>query len=59
MAQALVTPDLLKEHRNTIVASPGLVIEGILQKKDGSFSIKAERFWPIERLQETPSHDFR
>ncbi len=59
MAQALVTPDLLKEHREVIVASPGLVIEGILQKKDGSLSIKAERFWPIERLQETPSHDFR
>ena len=59
MAQALVTPDLLKEHRETIVGSPGLVIEGILQKKDGSLSIKAERFWPIERLQETPSHDFR
>ncbi len=59
MAQALVTPDLLKEHRKVIVGSPGLVIEGILQKKDGSFSIKAERFWPIDRLSETPSHDFR
>jgi hypothetical protein len=35
------------------------VIEGILQKKDGSLSIKAERFWPIDRLAETPSHDFR
>ena len=59
MAQALVTPDLLQEHRQTLVGSPGLVIEGILQKKDGSLSIKAERFWPIDRLQETPSHDFR
>ncbi|MCP3961996.1 MAG: DNA polymerase III subunit alpha [bacterium] len=59
MAQALVTPDLLKGHRRVIVGSPGLVIEGILQRKDGSMSIKAERFWPIERLQETPSHDFR
>ncbi len=59
MAQALVTPDLLQEHRQLIVGSPGLVIEGILQRKDGSMSIKAEKFWPIERLQETPSHDFR
>ena len=59
MAQALVTPDLLQEHRQVIVGSPGLIIEGILQRKDGSMSIKAERFWPIERLQETPSHDFR
>ncbi|MEM7350802.1 MAG: OB-fold nucleic acid binding domain-containing protein, partial [Acidobacteriota bacterium] len=59
MAQALVTPDLLQDHKQVIVSSPGLVIEGILQKKDGSLSIKAEQFWPIERLQETPSHDFR
>ena len=58
MAQALVTPDLFQEHREIIVSSPGLVIEGILQKKDGSLSIKAERFWPIDRLSETPSHDF-
>ncbi len=59
MAQALVTPDLLQEHRRLIVGSPGLVIEGVLQKKDGSLSVKAERFWPLERLAETPSHDFR
>jgi error-prone DNA polymerase len=59
MAQALVTAELLQEHRQVIVGSPGLVIEGILQKKDGSTSVKAERFWPIERLSETPSHDFR
>jgi len=59
MAQALVTPDLLRDHRQLIVGSPGLVIEGILQKKDGSISIKAQRFWPLDRLAETPSHDFR
>ncbi len=59
MAQALVTPDLLQEHRRVIVGAPALVIEGILQKKDGSFSVKAERFWPLERLEATPSHDFR
>ena len=59
MAQAMVTPDLLREHRQTIVGSPGLVIEGILQKKDGTLSVKAQRFWPIDRLSATPSHDFR
>ncbi len=59
MAQALVTPDLLQENRQLIVGSPGLVVEGILQRKDGSMSIKAEKFWPIQHLQKTPSHDFR
>lgn len=59
MAQALVSPQLLKKHRQLIVATPGLVIEGILQKKDGSMTVKAERFWAIDHLAETPSHDFR
>ena len=59
MAQAVVSPDLLEEHRQLIVGSPGLVIEGVLQKKDGSLSVKAERFWPLDRLAKTPSHDFR
>ncbi len=58
MAQAVVGPDLLKEHRQLIVGSPGLVIEGVLQKKDGSLAIQAQRFWPLDRLAETPSHDF-
>lgn len=59
MAQALVSPQLLKKHRQLIVGTPGLVIEGILQKKDGSMTVKAERFWAIDHLAETPSHDFR
>ena len=59
MAQAVVSAELLQEHRQLIVGTPGLVIEGILQKRDGSFSIKAERFWPLDRLSEIPSHDFR
>jgi error-prone DNA polymerase len=59
MAQAVVSAELLEEYRQVIVGSPGLVIEGVLQKRDGSFSVKAERFWPLDRLAETPSHDFR
>ncbi|NJL29402.1 MAG: hypothetical protein HC897_16695, partial [Thermoanaerobaculia bacterium] len=59
MAQAVVAPDLFQEHRQLIAGSPGLVIEGILQRRDGSTSIKAEKFWTVDRLAETPSHDFR
>ncbi len=58
MAQALVRPDLLQRQRLLITRSPGLVIEGILQKKDGSLSVRAEKFWPIEQLAPTPSHDW-
>jgi hypothetical protein len=49
----------LKEHRALIVGAPGLIVEGVLQKKDGSFSVQAEKFWSLSRLTRTPSHDFR
>ena len=59
MSQAIVMPDQLKKHRRTIVSSSGLIVEGVLQKKDGSLSVKADKFWPIDRLERIPSHDFR
>ena len=64
MSQALVTPDLLAEHRRLIVGTPNLVIEGRIQKKDRTVSLRAERFWSVqdliaERGPATPSHDFR
>jgi error-prone DNA polymerase len=59
MSQAIVTPDLLEQHRKLLVAASGLAVEGVLQKRDGSLSVKAERFWPLDDLARTPSHDFR
>ena len=58
MSQALVTPDLLQEHKSLIVGTPNLVVEGLIQRKDGSVSLRAERFWPLQDLTATPSHDF-
>jgi error-prone DNA polymerase len=55
--QAAVMPDLLAKHRNLLVRSPGLIIEGPLQKRDGSISVKADRLWPLS-LAPVPSHDF-
>ncbi|HSG41215.1 MAG TPA: error-prone DNA polymerase [Thermoanaerobaculia bacterium] len=59
MSQAVVPPDLLKEHRKLIVGSPGLVVEGVLQKRDGTISVKGEKFWSLKELVAVPSHDFR
>ena len=59
MSQAIVTPDLLEQHRKLLVAATGLAVEGVLQKRDGSLSVKAERFWPLDDLARTPSYDFR
>jgi error-prone DNA polymerase len=59
MSQAIISPDLLQQHRQLIVGSPGLVVEGKLQKRDGSISVRGERFWAIEEMLAVPSHDFR
>ena len=59
MAQAIVSPDLLKEHRRLIVGAPGLVVEGVLTKRDGTLTVRSERFWSIDGLLKQPSHDFR
>lgn len=58
MAQAILTPDLLEEHRDTVVGSAGLVVEGPLQDRDGSRSVRAEKIWRVDRLTPTPSHDW-
>jgi error-prone DNA polymerase len=58
MSQAIVSPDLLQNNRKLIVGSPGLVVEGVLQKKDGTLSVKAERFWRLTDVVPGGSHDF-
>ena len=58
MSQAIVTPDLLQQNRQTIVGAAGLIVEGTLQKRDGTLSLKAERFWSLNDLARAPSHDF-
>jgi len=59
MSQAVVSPDLLQKHRKLIVGSPGLVVEGTLQKRDGTISVKGERFWSLKKVAAVPSHDWR
>ena len=59
LCQAIVKPDLFREYRSVIVGSGSLVVEGRLQKQDGTLSIRGERFWPLDELAAIPSHDFR
>jgi len=59
MAQAIVAPALFQELRAVIVGNPGLVVEGLVEARDGSVSLRAERIWPLPVLTATPSHDFR
>ncbi|MHB1047797.1 MAG: DNA polymerase III subunit alpha [Thermoanaerobaculia bacterium] len=47
MCQAILRPDLFRENRSLVVGSPALVVEGRLQKKDGTLSIRTDR---LERM---------
>jgi len=59
MLQAIVRPDLFKAQRAVVVGSGALVVEGRLQKEDGTLSVRAERFWSVPEFEKMPSHDFR
>jgi len=58
MCQAIVRPDLFRDNRAVIVGSGSLIVEGRLQKTDGTLSVKGERFWPLSQVEAVPSHDF-
>ena len=58
LSQAIVHPQLFAECRSTILSSPGLVVEGIVQNQEGQASVRAERFWPLEGMHEVASYDF-
>jgi len=58
ISQAIVKPDLFRDHRALIVGSPGLIVEGILQNEDGQCSVRADKFWSLEGIGEVASHDF-
>ena len=58
MVQAIIRPDLFREHRSFLVSTPVILVEGALQKSDGTLSVKARRFEGVEADAEVGSHDF-
>jgi error-prone DNA polymerase len=56
--QAIIKPDLFRQHRQLIVTSPLLLIEGPLQIQDGTLSVKARHFKRIQGEGFITSHDF-
>src|SRR5260221_5325464 len=57
LSQAIVHPQLFADCRSTILSSPGLVVEGIVQNAEGQCSVRAERFWPLEGMNDVARHD--
>jgi error-prone DNA polymerase len=58
MVQAIIRPDLYRKHRAFIVSTPVLMVEGPLQKQDGTISVKARRFEAVQADAAVASHDF-
>ena len=58
MVQAIIRPDLFLKHRAFLVSTPVLLVEGPLQKQDGTISIKARRFEAVNADAAVESHDF-
>jgi len=56
--QAILEPDLFRAQRHTIVGSPLVVVEGTLQKQDGTLSVRARSFTPLRAEARIESHDF-
>jgi error-prone DNA polymerase len=60
IANVIVRPDLFAEFRHTIIGSPYLLVEGVLQIQEGVTSVKAERVLSLTDAGPEPrSHDFR
>jgi error-prone DNA polymerase len=59
-ANAIVTPPLFERHRQIIIDTNALIIDGVVQNQDGVVSIKADRFEPLGGRPAAidVSHDF-
>jgi error-prone DNA polymerase len=60
IANVIVTPDVFRADRRTIVEEPYLLVEGLLQRQQGAVSVKADRVSALryDDLRPVPSHDF-
>jgi error-prone DNA polymerase len=59
-SNAVVYPDRFESWRSVIVGHPALIIEGVVQNRDGVTTLLAERFAPLSSpaLTVSVSHDF-
>jgi len=58
MMQAIISSELFRAQRTLIVSSPLLLVDGTLQKRDGTVSVRARRLEAVPAPEAVPSHDF-
>ena len=57
LSNAIVAPRHFEQNRPLLVSAPALLLEGRLQKLEGTVSVKADRFFALDETA-PPSHDF-
>jgi error-prone DNA polymerase len=58
ISNVIVRPDLFDRERVTVIDTPFLLVEGVLQQQDGVLSVRAERLQGIDGGASVDAHDF-
>jgi error-prone DNA polymerase len=61
MINVIIRPDVYERYRSIAREEPAVIVEGVLQKQEGTVNLLARKFWKfdIERLaQGLTSRDF-
>lgn len=51
LLNVIVFPDLYSEHRHIVRGEPFVVIEGVLQQRNNTINLVAERIWPLSEAR--------
>ena len=51
LLNVIVFPDLYSEHRHIVRGEPFVVIEGVLQQRNNTINLVAERVWPLSEAR--------
>jgi error-prone DNA polymerase len=53
LLNVIVFPDLYSERRHVVRGEPFVVIEGVLQHRNNTINLVAERIWPLSEARQT------
>lgn len=57
ISNAILTPDIMDQHRVVVTSEKFLLLEGILQNQDGVISVRVERVAPLREAYATDAVD--
>ncbi len=57
ISNAILTPDIMEQHRVVVTSEKFLLLEGVLQNQDGVVSVRVERVAPLREAYSTEEVD--